>query len=428
MAIISQISLFDNTEEYDKLGDLERVKLVLDNIPDEELLRKMRRDKGIGGRKGIPLEVCMNIYWSKEVIPHKKMSDMLRELSRNSQLRKVCGIQNDYIPTKDVMSRFTKKLKKHKDDIKEIFYTQRDIIAQIVEDFGKAQGGDGKYLDSYARKENKNKKKDARRDNDAKYGVKEKYYIDKNGNEKIKAEIHFGYRLHVLADVNYELPIDYTVTTANENEGKELDKMLKSRRNKELVERCDSLVADKGYDSGKRITLLEKLNITPIIDKRYQQKEEQEILRTVYYDDMGNVNCYCPYTGKKRAMAYDGYDKARDSLSYKCPMKAYGIDCKGHLSCPVNTKVRIKREINPRVFTTVARDSYKWKRMYNKRTALERINSRLDMGYEYEEHTIRGKDKMEMSINISMSVMMTIALVNYKLGKKDKMRSLVNCA
>lgn len=38
MAIISQISIFDNTEVYDNLGDLERVKLILDNIPDEQLL------------------------------------------------------------------------------------------------------------------------------------------------------------------------------------------------------------------------------------------------------------------------------------------------------------------------------------------------------------------------------------------------------
>ena len=66
--------------------------------------------------------------------------------------------------------------------------------------------------------------------------------------------------------------------------------------------------------------------------------------------------------------------------------------------------------------------------MYKKRVALERINSRLDNGYEFEKHTIRGKAKMETEVHIAMSIMMTIALVNAKLKKEERMRSLVKCA
>ena len=67
-------------------------------------------------------------------------------------------------------------------------------------------------------------------------------------------------------------------------------------------------------------------------------------------------------------------------------------------------------------------------KMYNKRVALERINGRLDNGYEFEKHTIRGKSKMEVEVHIAMSIMMTIALVNAKIGKEEKIRSLVKCA
>ena len=62
MAMIPQISIFDNTEVYDNLGDLERVKLILDNIPDEKLLNTIRKDKDVKGRKGISLEALMNIF------------------------------------------------------------------------------------------------------------------------------------------------------------------------------------------------------------------------------------------------------------------------------------------------------------------------------------------------------------------------------
>ncbi len=379
MAMIPQISIFDNTEVYDNLGDLERVKLILDNIPDDKLLEAIRKDKDVKGRKGISLEALLNIYWAKRILQHRTMAQMLRELSRNSQLRKVCGLQNDEIPSKYVMTRFMKKLKKYRNLIKEIFYTQRNELAEIKKDFGKNAGVDGKYLDSYAKKENKNKKEDGRRDTDAKYGIKEKYCIDDKGNEKI-------------------------------------------------LDRTDTATADKGYDDGKVLKKLEKRKILPIIDKRKMVKEEKEIKRTVYYDDLGHVYRYSPWTAEKREMAFDGYDKERDTLAYKCPAKAYGIECKGCEECPVKTKVRIKRSINPRIFTEVARNAYKWKKMYNKRVALERINGRLDNGYEFENHTIRGKAKMEVEIHIAMSIMMTIALVNAKLGKESQMRSLVKCA
>ena len=428
MAMIPQISIFDNTEVYDNLGDLERVKLILENIPDEKLLETIRKDKDVKGRKGITLEALMNIYWARRILQHRTMAQMLRELSRNSQLRKICGLQNDEIPSKYVMTRFMKKLKKHRELIKEIFYTQRNELAEVKKDFGTNIGVDGKYIDSYAKKENKNQKEDGRRDTDAKYGIKEKYYKDDKGNEKIKKETHFGYRIHLMADVDYELPIDYEIETANVAEGKTFVKILEKWVNREILERTESATADKGYDDRKILEKLEGMNILPIIDKRKMNKEEKEIKRTVYYDDLGHVYCYSPWTAEKREMAFDGYDKKRDTLSYKCPVKAYGIECKGCEECPVKTKVRIKRNINPRVFTKVARNTYKWKKMYNKRVALERINGRLDNGYEFENHTIRGKSKMEVEVHIAMSIMMTIALVNAKIGKEEKIRSLVKCA
>ena len=59
MAMIPQISIFDNTEVYDNLGDLERVKLILDNIPNDKLIDIIRKDKDVKGRKGIQLEALM---------------------------------------------------------------------------------------------------------------------------------------------------------------------------------------------------------------------------------------------------------------------------------------------------------------------------------------------------------------------------------
>ncbi len=47
MKIISQISLFDDTQS-ENLGDLERLQRVIEHMPDEELVRKLEEIRGKG--------------------------------------------------------------------------------------------------------------------------------------------------------------------------------------------------------------------------------------------------------------------------------------------------------------------------------------------------------------------------------------------
>ena len=52
--------------------------------------------------------------------------------------------------------------------------------------------------------------------------------------------------------------------------------------------------------------------------------------------------------------------------------------------------VRIPLSEDPRIFTLVARSSYRWKVFYKKRTSVERVNSRLDVSFGFEKHYTRG--------------------------------------
>ncbi|MEL3958989.1 transposase [Caldifermentibacillus hisashii] len=73
------------------------------------------------------------------------------------------------------------------------------------------------------------------------------------------------------------------------------------------------------------------------------------------------------------------------------------------------------------------RASYKWKREYNKRTAVERVNSRIDQVFGFEKHTIRGIKKMTVRCGLALCVMSAIALGRIKEKQVQNMRSLV-CA
>ncbi len=73
----------------------------------------------------------------------------------------------------------------------------------------------------------------------------------------------------------------------------------------------------------------------------------------------------------------------------------------------------------------VPRGSYKWKRLYRGRSAVERVNSRLDVSYGFERHFIRGKDKMRFRVGLALVVMLAMAVGAMESNRKEQMRSLV---
>ena len=53
------------------------------------------------------------------------------------------------------------------------------------------------------------------------------------------------------------------------------------------------------------------------------------------------------------------------------------------------------------------------------------MNGRVDEGYRFEKHYIRGHKKMELRFGLAFLVMLAMALGHIKEGEKEKMRSLV---
>ena len=90
--------------------------------------------------------------------------------------------------------------------------------------------------------------------------------------------------------------------------------------------------------------------------------------------------------------------------------------------------MRIKLSQDRRVFTPVARSSYQWKRLYKKRPSVERINSRLDVSFGFEQHFIRRQKKMKLRVGLALMVMLAMALGRVKEKQKAKLRSLVQAA
>ena len=162
-----------------------------------------------------------------------------------------------------------------------------------------------------------------------------------------------------------------------------------------------------------------------------QNREKTKQLKTkkiqnVTFNYKGTVFFHCPKTGEIKQMAYGGFEKKRESLKYICPVLAYGIECKGASECPIYKKsIRIPLKENFRIFTPVARSSYKWKALYDKRTSVERVNSRIDVSFGFERHYIRGLKKMNLRCGLALSVMLAMAVGRLRQKHPELLRSLV---
>jgi len=352
-----------------------------------------------------------------KVFGHRCVESFRRELARNSQLRKICGLEDfarkkHLVPPARVFSKFLKLLANEQAEIDMIF---DGLVAELNEklpEFGKNAAGDGKYLDSYANRENKdsNTKAGDRAEHDAKWGIKEQYYTDKNGNEQVKKEFHFGFKAHIICDVKTELPIAYNVLTANCDEKKAMMDMLANMPSV-MTSRMEYLMLDRGYDSTAMVQSIKNAGISPIVDIRNCWKDGEATKQykntDIVYDFKGNVY-FVDDSLKQHRMHYEGYDCQKKCLRYSYKGKIY----------------KIYISYDERVFLPVARDSMKFQRLYKGRTAVERLNGRLDRDYMFEDHFIRGLKKMKLMVSLTLITMNAMALGKIKQGATENLAAL----
>ena len=127
------------------------------------------------------------------VFQHISVESLRRELSRNGQLRYMCGFfvatkrnrgskkKVEIVPPAWVFTRFLKKLLEHEAEINEIFELLVDELRELLPGFGKDLAIDSKAISSLSKRENKETKKDGRRDKDADWGRKEYRGVREDG-------------------------------------------------------------------------------------------------------------------------------------------------------------------------------------------------------------------------------------------------------
>ena len=451
MATLPQSFLF-SWDEIEASPEILRLARVLDALPDQPIIAaliKQHRKK----RNDYPVEAVWNSLIAGIVFGHASVESLRRELKRNAELREVCGfnplLRDGAVPPAPVYSRFLAKLYKLQHLVDAMFHEPVEQIRVLLPDFGKDLAVDGKAIQTHGLN-----------DPDAAWGAKKTYLTaGANGKTNKHTKWWFGYKLHLIVDANYELPVGFEVSKANAAETTRLMPMVEEldEKHPELLARTENFSGDKGYDDGNdKARLYDRYGVTPLIDTRnlHMEKIEGEAPKekwmpldpyhndAIYYNGTGRVACkVAPFEADDSKafawMEFRGFEKDRETLKFRCPAAAFKIECRNRDSCRCKLAtrdgahgrvVRIPLGYDRRIFMPTHRHSRTFHNNYKKRSAVERVNSRIDQVFGFEHHFIRGLEKMKLRVGLTMIVMLATAAAWIRAGEKEKARSFLRAA
>ncbi|MGB7934255.1 MAG: hypothetical protein WCH04_18935 [Gammaproteobacteria bacterium] len=137
----------------------------------------------------------------------------------------------------------------------------------------------------------------------------------------------------------------------------------------------------------------------------------------------------------RRDEALDGLGIRQDTQRRTHPAPAYDFECQGQAQChqagevspgDYGSIVRIPiTQEDRRIFVPTPCAGPSWRCGYHRRSALERINNRIDHSFGLEHHFILGQAKMQTRVGLALTVMMARAPGQVKAGRTKQMRSLV---
>ena len=316
------------------------LQAVFKALPDDVLIAKLTKPTR-RGRPSYPARVMWRCFVAYYVLGLPSVSALIRTLYDNPYIAKACGFETpDVIPSQPTFSRFYARLAKPTIAV-EVKNIMRALVRQCYDtmpNFGKSVAIDSTDIKAWSHgRGNGHDGKSS--DPDAGWAVKK----NTEGNKKFV----WGYKVHLLVDTTYELPIAADTTAGNVADVTKASALLRQARFTTGKFHPDYVLADAGYSSkGLREHIRRQYRAEPIIDP------------------------------------------------------------------------------NPTHLKTVARTpkTAEWKAIYARRTAVERVNSRLKEHRRLNSVRVRGRWKVTLHAVLSVLALQASAVANQSRALVRKVR------
>lgn len=400
-------------EEWIKSDRSSRLLLVLEALDAERLIQALDQDRR-GKRNEYPNRVMWYTIVAGVVYGRETITALIEELKINPGLRYLCSINSESgVPTPSAYSRFLDRLVRHGDLMEEMFHKVVDALAELLPDLGKSLVNDSTDIHAYV---NQYRKPCA--DPDARWGVKGSKKNKDGTKEKYR---WLGYKLHLLVCAKHELPVAFKVTPANRSDGKEMIPLMQGlkARHPDVAERLKHMIADAAYDDKDNYReVICEFGAKPVIPLNLGSEK------------WGPGICNhqgTPLCAAQLPMTFAGYDNGY--LKYRAPCITKGVKCPHRVRCcsaqGYGLVVKLRVSADYRRYTPIPRETKKWQRLYDKRSAVERVNSRLKEHLLADEQRVRGLERVKVRLTLSLLVMLGAALAMAQRKKLDSLRSIV---
>lgn len=231
-----------------------QLESLFNTIPENELLKALK--VYYAGRLGYTYKVLWRTYVAMTVLNLPSFAALIRTLENNPYIAQACGITNpETIPSKFAYSRFLRKLQEPCNFtlVKNIMRSLTRQCYQMFPDFGKSVAIDATDLKAWS-----NGSKTHKSDRDAGWVIK----TDSNGKRKFV----WGYKMHLMVDTTYELPIAVNITKGNTADIRQATPLLSQAHTIYSKFHPQYVICDAAYSSGElRKTIKKNFKTHPII-------------------------------------------------------------------------------------------------------------------------------------------------------------------
>lgn len=380
---------------------LAQVLDAIDDTPVVEAINKHYRT----GRPSYNQGAMLRAVFAKYILSIRFTNRLVDRLASSPRLRQVCGFGNK-VPSESTFSRFVSRLKDYTDLIEDCIIKAVNKIRQHLPDLGDITAFDGTSIDTFA-----SPLRQPPTDPDADWGYKHSARA-KDGTQVL----FFGYKMHMIADAQYGIPLSFTLTAASGSETTEIRTALSKAMKEYPWLKPDYLLADRGLDSKTNHRFIQSKGIIPIIHIRKPTADDG--LYDGIFDHTGTPTCL-----GQVPMTYVGTSKKTGEHLFRCTAEGCSLKGKG-LVPNCNDKQWFSPDLNPRVLGPVPRFTKLWKTLYNKRMSIERTFRSLKHSRGMQHHTIRRRAPMLLHLNLAVLTYVATSLAHLQAGSPEKIRKM----
>lgn len=388
---------------------------LFENLPEVPFGKSQR------GRTPIPRESLLKGLIYRNLRGIHKLVELEFELLNNPSMAEPLGLDPLKKPPSD--ERFSDFLRSNPNGY---FQAVRKTLAQELIREG-VISGTGIALDSCpieatvkennlkaSVKDRYNKEHLLSGDKDARLGVS----VHFTGPFKSKIHYFWGYRNHIINDLDSELPINEITLQANKSEKPVGLSMLK-QLDQEFSLPVKAVAGDANYDFEDLLKyIIKQMKADAVIPRNPGNTQN-----TPYTVKKGKVYCQAEllmYRKGKMNVKGITYDQ------YCCPIHWSKKSRKQYLLCPAGHPKFLKQKgcnvlirLTPSVREEINYGTQKFKAIYQKRTSVERVFSRL-LAISMQKPTVKGLRAIRNHCTIAHITVLLVALTAHRMGYENK--------